>query len=60
MLLITHDLAVARHACHRIAVMREGEIVEEGPVEDVIAGAAHDYTRVLVAAADALSGPPES
>ena len=58
MLLITHDLAVARHACDRMAVMRAGEIVEEGTVEQVIASPAHEYTRALVAAAEALSGPP--
>ncbi len=53
MLLITHDLAVARHACDRIAVMREGQIVEEGPARQVISRPSHDYTRALLAAAEA-------
>ena len=52
-LLITHDLAVARHTCDRIGVMRAGEIVEEGRVEQVIAAPSHDYTRALVEAAEA-------
>lgn len=52
-LLITHDLAVARYACHRIGVMREGKIVEEGSAEQVISRPSHDYTRALVAATEA-------
>ena len=52
-LLITHDLAVARHACDRIGVMRSGEIVEEGPADHVIDQPSHDYTRALVEAAEA-------
>ncbi len=52
-LLITHDLAVARYACDRIGVMRAGEIVEEGPAEQVITDPSHDYTRALVEAAEA-------
>ncbi|WP_210495593.1 ABC transporter ATP-binding protein [Microvirga antarctica] len=49
-LYITHDLAVARHMSSRIAVMYLGTIVEEGPTDVMIAGAAHPYTRLLVAA----------
>lgn len=47
---ITHDLAVAKQLCHRIAVMHQGEIVEEGPTEQVIATPAHPVTRKMVAA----------
>ena len=49
-LMITHDLAVARRLCHRIVVMDAGRIVEEGPAERLIAAPVHDVTRRLVAA----------
>lgn len=49
-LYITHDLAVARYMSDRTAVMYLGAIVEEGPTEDLIAGAAHPYTRLLIQA----------
>ncbi len=47
---ITHDLAVARYVCDRIAVMYLGRIVEEGPADDVIGKPLHPYTRALLAA----------
>ncbi|MFC0303056.1 ATP-binding cassette domain-containing protein, partial [Rhizorhabdus histidinilytica] len=49
-LMITHDLAVARRLCHRIVVMDAGRIVEEGPAERLIAAPAHPITAKLVAA----------
>ena len=49
-LFISHDLAVARRLCHRIAVMEAGRIVEEGPTETVIADPRHPATRRLVEA----------
>jgi oligopeptide/dipeptide ABC transporter ATP-binding protein len=49
-LYITHDLAVARYMSDRTAVMYLGTIVEEGPTEDLIAAAAHPYTRLLIQA----------
>ena len=49
-LFISHDLAVARRLCHRIAVMDQGRIVEEGATEAVIAAPAHPVTQRLVAA----------
>ena len=36
MLMITHDLAVARRLCRRIAVMDEGRIVEQGPHDELM------------------------
>ena len=50
--LITHDLASARLVADRLAVMRRGEIVEEGPTERVLAAPAHQYTKVLLAASE--------
>jgi peptide/nickel transport system ATP-binding protein len=49
-LMITHDLAVARRICHRIVVMDAGAIVEEGPTERLIAAPAHRVTKRLVEA----------
>ena len=47
---ITHDLAVARYVCDRIAVMYLGKIVEMGDAREVIADPLHPYTKALVAA----------
>lgn len=49
-LYITHDLALARHICNRIAVMYLGKIMEMGTVDDVIQEPLHPYTRSLIAA----------
>lgn len=49
-LYITHDLAVARYMCDRIAVMYLGKIVEMGPTEAVIRSPQHPYTKALIAA----------
>jgi len=49
-LYITHDLAVARAMSTRIAVMYLGAVVEEGPTETLVSGAAHPYSRLLVGA----------
>ncbi len=57
LLVITHDLALARLLCHRIAVMDQGRIVEEGKAEDVVASPAHLVTQRLVEASRA--GPSE-
>jgi len=47
---ITHDLGLARHFADRVAVMRHGLVVEQGPASEVLTAPKHDYTRMLLAA----------
>ncbi|MFD0066961.1 dipeptide ABC transporter ATP-binding protein [Streptomyces sp. NPDC056690] len=54
LLFITHDLGVVRRLADRVAVMRGGEIVEEGSVGDVLESPQHPYTQHLLAADPAL------
>lgn len=49
-LFITHNIAVVEYLADEVAVMYLGRIVERGPIEKVIAAAAHPYTRMLLAA----------
>ncbi len=48
-LFITHDLTIVRRLAHRVAVMSEGKIVEQGSVESVFANPQHPYTQHLLA-----------
>ncbi len=50
-LFISHDLSVVRYVSHRVAVMRRGEIVEQGDAEQVTDDPRHPYTRRLLLAA---------
>jgi oligopeptide/dipeptide ABC transporter ATP-binding protein len=50
MLYITHDIALARYMCDRIAVMYLGEIVEQGLTETVLMEPLHPYTNALMLA----------
>jgi ABC-type glutathione transport system ATPase component len=49
-LFVSHNLAVVRLLCERVAVMRQGRLVEEGAAGDVLAHPRHEYTAALVAA----------
>lgn len=49
-LFITHDLATARFLSEQLYVMYAGQVVEKGPIDDVLEGPAHPYTRLLMAA----------
>ena len=48
---ITHDLALVRALCHRIVIMKDGRIVEQGPTDTIFASPVEEYTRTLLAAA---------
>ncbi|MFO0836790.1 MAG: ATP-binding cassette domain-containing protein [Phycisphaerales bacterium] len=56
-LFISHDFGVVRALCDRVAVMRDGKIIETGPCDRVIESPQHEYTRALIDAAPRLGAP---
>jgi peptide/nickel transport system ATP-binding protein len=60
MLFISHDLAVVAQVADRIVVMRHGEIVEHGSVQQVMTNPSHAYTRSLLASAPTMRTDRES
>lgn len=49
-LFITHNIAVVEYLAHYVAVMYQGKIVEQGPVDEIIYNPRHEYTKSLLAA----------
>ncbi len=58
-LFITHDFGVVAEIADRVAVLRLGELVENGPAEEVLNRPQHPYTQALIAAVPALTPPAE-
>ncbi len=48
--LVTHDIDVVRAMAHRVMVMKDGEVIESGPIDRVLNNSGSDYTRKLIAA----------
>lgn len=57
MLFITHDLELAAAVCDRVVVMYAGSTVEDLPADALHDGAAHPYTRALLASRPGVGGP---
>ena len=60
MLFITHDLNLARRICHRIIVMKDGCVVEEGKTEEIFEHPKEAYTRKLIEAVPSRLKPRTS
>jgi peptide/nickel transport system ATP-binding protein len=56
-LFITHDFGVVAEIADRVAVLQQGELVEEGPAEEVLNRPKHPYTKRLLAAVPSLTPP---
>ena len=55
---VSHDLRVVRALSHRVLVMRNGDVVEEGTGEEIFEAPKTDYTRALIAAAFDIEPAP--
>ncbi|MCC5793771.1 MAG: ABC transporter ATP-binding protein [Chromatiales bacterium] len=60
MLFITHNMGVVEYLADRMAVMRNGRVVESGPVARVLREPEHEYTRTLLAAVPRLASGDEA
>ncbi|GAA0479614.1 ATP-binding cassette domain-containing protein [Streptomyces sp. NPDC046215] len=59
-LLLSHDLAVVRELADEVLVMREGRVVEAGPVETVWSAPRHPWTRELLADEEPVAGAADT
>lgn len=55
--LITHDMGVVARMCDRVVVMRHGEIVETGDIDEIFYNPQHDYTKMLLDAVPRIDQP---
>ena len=55
--LITHDMGVVARMCDRVVVMRYGEIVETGSIDDIFYNPQHEYTKMLLDAVPRIDQP---
>ena len=55
--LITHDMGVVARMCDRVVVMRHGEIVETGGIDDIFYNPQHEYTKMLLDAVPRIDMP---
>ncbi len=58
--LITHDMGVVARMCDRVSVMRHGEYVEEGQIDELFHNPQHEYTRMLLDAMPRIDEPSET
>ncbi|MER6677190.1 ABC transporter ATP-binding protein [Streptomyces sp. NPDC000983] len=49
LVVVSHDLAVVAQLCDEVLVLRQGEVVEQGPTHEVLHRPRHEYTRLLIA-----------
>jgi peptide/nickel transport system ATP-binding protein len=58
-ILITHDLGIVAQTCDRIAVMREGRLVEEGEKRALLRSPTHPYTKALIGSHPSMPSPSQ-
>ncbi len=50
MIVVTHDVGVAARLCDKVAVMKDGKLIEKGKLDEVLKNPRHMYTKQLVEA----------
>jgi len=48
MLFVTHDIATVKNLCDKVGILKEGKIVEDGPMNDVLKNPKNSYTKELI------------